>query len=172
MKTDIYILVPCLCDYVCTKSIKMYISKSGIVFFSVLSSRGSRMHLRLYVTSFVLAETRPVSYRRFPSLTRCWPCWSRKWPRHSHTHTLFPFESWCGVDDVLPNVFLQAGVCGAAAAEHVFRREDWKLHRQWDSSSFDFAGNSEACVSESLNWKILIYTNNFFNPCLLSLFLN
>lgn len=30
----------------------------------------------------------------------------------------------CGGDDVLSDVFLQAGVCGAAAAEHVFRRED------------------------------------------------
>ncbi len=55
--------------------------------FWFLSLRGSPMHLRLCATSFVWAETRPVSSRRCHSPTLCWLCWNRKSDTRAHTQT-------------------------------------------------------------------------------------
>lgn len=46
------------------------------------------MHLKPCVTSFVLAETRPISSKRFHSLTLCSLCWNRKSDRCTCSHSL------------------------------------------------------------------------------------
>ena len=98
------------------------------VFF--LAHRGSPMRLRLCVTSFVLAETRQVSFKRFPSLTLCLLCSNRKSERcarahartHAHTYThmrAFTVSEPDAEVIVVSIVLLQAGVCGAVVAEYV-----------------------------------------------------
>lgn len=116
--------------------------------FILFPHRGSPMHLRLCVILYVWAETRPISSKRFHSLTLCWQCWSRKWKDTFMRPCSRSVNGMKRQRHAL--VFLQARVCGAVVAEYVLRREDWELHCQWDSSSSHPAGNQEACVSERL----------------------
>lgn len=71
--------------------------------FCFFCCRDSPMHLRLCVTSFVWAETRPVSSKRCHSLILCWLCLSRKLLAHTHpiTRLSSPFRECHGNDTLL-----------------------------------------------------------------------